>query len=366
MTHKSTNVRILKWAAHTVATLSPGFAAWGFERLFLTPPRHKTPPRETRWLAGATRSTLRFDARRQLPIFSWGEGPTVLLVHGWSGRGSQLGAFVEPLVREGYRVVAFDGPSHGQADGRLSGIPEFATAIGLIAAQYGPLQAVVAHSMGAAATTVALSRGLEAQHVVFVAPPVNPEQWLPQIAGQLGLGDEVARRTRDRIERRFAFRFEEVHVEALAPQMEVPLLLVHDRKDADVPYEESARMAQAWPGATLLTTSGLGHRRILRDPAVIDAAVAFLGPPAALASLPSPNPRRTNQEQEKPMANTTNLYDHLLGHIGMRWDDLDVQISDEEIWADLSHGRDDAERLGPDDRAGNKGGDPDRWLDGAA
>jgi hypothetical protein len=35
-------------------------------------------------------------------------------------------------------------------------------------------------------------------------------------------------------------------------------------------------IAQAWPGATLSTTSGLGHRRIVRDADVVREAVGFV------------------------------------------------------------------------------------------
>ena len=48
-------------------------------------------------------------------------------------------------------------------------------------------------------------------------------------------------------------------------------------------------MARAWRGAEMLMTDGLGHRRILRDPDVVAAAVAFVAARAAERRL-TPRP----------------------------------------------------------------------------
>jgi len=253
------------------------------EHLFLTPRRHPAPAREAAWLSAAQCESIAFDAGRSLPVYTWGEqGPVVLLVHGWAGRGGQLGAFAAPLRARGYRVVAFDAPAHGGADGRRASLPEFAEAVERVAAHVGPLSAVIAHSMGAAATTVALSRGLAAGRLVYLAPPMNPGDYLNLAAHYLGFGSAVARRTQARIERRFNVRFEWARGGLLAPGMTTPLKIFHDLHDAEVPYEDGYRLWLKWPGAELATTTGLGHRRLLRDAAVCRAVVDFLHPDVAL------------------------------------------------------------------------------------
>ena len=106
-----------------------------------------------------------------MKVWSWGEGPTVLLVHGWNGRATQLGAFVEPLLARGYRVVAFDAIGHGESAGKQSSLPEFANCIRQIADELGGVYAIVAHSLGGAATTFALAYGLRAERLVYVSHP---------------------------------------------------------------------------------------------------------------------------------------------------------------------------------------------------
>jgi len=268
----------LRAVAAGVARVSPAAAAALLELLFRRVGRHPVPERERAWLAGAERSSVELGGVR-LPVWSWGDGPPVLLVHGWEGRGSQMGAFAGPLAAAGLRAIAYDAPGHGETPGRLSSMPALIDAVGAVAAAAGPLAGVVAHSAGAAATAVALRRGLfaaEPEAAVFVAPGADPGRFLGVAAGWLGLPPEIARRTQRRIEGRFGIRFEDLRTPSFAAELGRPLLVVHDRGDREVPWEEGSRIAAAWPGARLVTTRGLGHRRILRDPEVVERAVGFL------------------------------------------------------------------------------------------
>jgi len=69
---------------------------------------------------------------------------------------------------------------------------------------------------------------------------------------------------------------EELHVPTLARSMTSPVLIVHDTSDTDVPYTHAEEIALAWPQSELFTTTGLGHRAILRDPEVVRRTVEFL------------------------------------------------------------------------------------------
>src|SRR5882757_8515223 len=95
---------------------------------------------------------------------SWGEGPPVYLVHGWGGCRAHLAVFVKPLVEAGHRVIAFDLPSHNDSDpgdlkpGRTT-VVECAEAVQGMVRTHGPARAIVAHSLGAKATALAVASG---------------------------------------------------------------------------------------------------------------------------------------------------------------------------------------------------------------
>lgn len=274
---KRTNVRIMilsTWL-RAAAWLSPSLAAGALAKLFLATRRRPIHPRESQWLENAARTEIPSGDHR-LAIWSWGSGPTVLLVHGWEGRGSQLAAFAEPLLSAGFRVVTFDAPGHGQSSGRSSSLIEMAKAIRDVAEWAGAVEAVVAHSAGASVTNIALDQGLQAKALVYLAPANDPGSFLGTVAGMLGLSPEIALVAQMRIEKRFDVYWSDLVGTALAPRMELPLTVFHDREDREVPWSNGRDLVRPWPGATLRTVVGLGHRRILRDPEVIDDAVAWL------------------------------------------------------------------------------------------
>ncbi len=259
--------------------LSPSLAATTGARLFLRTRRHPVPARERALLAGARESHLDTPDGR-LPLWTWGtDGPVVVLAHGWEGRGSQLAPFAAPLVRAGFRVVAFDAPGHGRALGRSSTLVLMASALEAVAEEVGGqegLAGLIAHSAGAVTATYALSRGLRTDRAVFIAPGAGVLDYSIQFADLLGIGEETRRQVQEKIERRIGVAWTSLEPIPLARDLSTPLLVVTDRDDRETALRAVERLADAWPGAKLEITDGLGHRRILRDSRVVGRAVAFL------------------------------------------------------------------------------------------
>ncbi|HEY6065498.1 MAG TPA: alpha/beta fold hydrolase [Thermoanaerobaculia bacterium] len=274
---KSTSVRFaaVRGILAGLTRVSPATAASLATVLFRTPPGRRRSDLNSSLFDSGRRVDLTLDGRR-LAVWRWGEGPPVLLAHGWGSRGARLGDFVEPVTRAGFSVLAFDAPGHGASGGRLSSLPQFIAAIRAIGERFGPLHAVVAHSMGGAATTLAMARGLAVKRAVFLAPSSDPASYSERFASVLGLSADVISRMKRGLERRFGFLWKDFDVLAAAKTLSAPLLVIHDREDFDVPWSDGESIVAAWPGARLVTTNGLGHRRIVHDPAVVERAVAFV------------------------------------------------------------------------------------------
>jgi pimeloyl-ACP methyl ester carboxylesterase len=271
-------VRAAFWALERAA---PGLGARWAERIWFTLPRRTRDGRAYRATDPGTRFTLDIDGHAVAGAV-WGDGPAVYLMHGWAGHRGQLTAFVPPLVAGGHRVVAFDAPSHGEsAPGafgpRSSSIPEFAAALTGVVATYGPAHAVVAHSMGCSAAALALADGLPAGRIALLAPMASPASYARQFAAAFRFGERTYRRLVARVERRVGAPMRRFDVPEIGRTVAVPpALIVHDRDDASTPVTDSEAIAAAWPGSRLRVTSGLGHRRLLRDPAVVAEVVDFL------------------------------------------------------------------------------------------
>ena len=190
------------------------------------------------------------------------------LVHGWGGWGAQLDAFVGPLTggRAPRGRLRRAQPRRLRPRPRGAGSqhhPGLAHALAAVAAANGPVHAVIAHSLGATAAAYALDRGLAAGRQVFIAPMADPLPYTRMVAGRLGFGERT--RTRQVIERRVGTSMSAFAVPAMAGRVATPpLLLVHDRHDTETGWSDSAAIARSWPRAPLHSTTGLGHRRILR------------------------------------------------------------------------------------------------------
>jgi pimeloyl-ACP methyl ester carboxylesterase len=211
----------------------------------------------------------------EIAIYQWGkESRRVLLVHGWGGKAAQFFALIESLRQRGFSVAAFDGPAHGRSTGTLSSGPAFAKTARKVAELKGPFHGLVAHSLGAAGSAIALSQGLQVERVALLAPVAFIEPLLELFIRIREITEPVASELRQR----FAARYEAkiISVPMLAKDTRVPVLIQHDPDDGSLPFFHSESIAAAWPGAELVPVPGTGHWRILRDRAVIERTVAFL------------------------------------------------------------------------------------------
>ena len=280
-----TAVRLTRAVLQTAFIVSEDLGSSLAERLFTSPRRYARPERERIALASGTRFTVDVRLRSprwqgkttQVAAWRWGIGPTVLLVHGWEGRGSQLGAFVAPLVAAGLSVVAFDAPAHGDSPGSRLYLTDHADAVADVADAIGPLHAIVAHSFGAAAVLLAHARhGVDAPRNVMLAPNVLIDDAVNKFARAVALDDHDRESFETHLVAASGVALEALAVERLAATRESALLVLHDRGDREVSVRHGDRLAATWPQAQLVLTEELGHRRILRDDAVIARAVGFI------------------------------------------------------------------------------------------
>ena len=220
---------------------------------------------------------------------SWGAGPTVYLVHGWGGQRAHLAVFVKPLVAAGYRVIAFDLPSHNESEpgalapGRTT-IVECAEAVRAVVAEHGPAHAIVGHSLGAKAAALAISWGTPVERLVFLAPMASFSLYLDLFTERHGFGPRIRSRLHRRLDRRIGMPLLHTDIANVAARLAdpMPLLIVHDPDDPDSPHAASEEIVEVWPGASLVSTRGLGrlaHYRILRHRPAINAGVDFIAHP---------------------------------------------------------------------------------------
>lgn len=274
------NLRLATLRAHFTlgSWLRPGATLHRAYRLFCTP-LSATRRRALATPLGDARLRIVRVAGEDVATYVWGDPssqPYVLLSHGWSSHATRFGAWIGPLRAAGYAVVGFDQVGHGRSSGRRATLPDFTELLTEIAWRHGPAVAIVGHSLGGAAAMLALADGVLAERAILVAPAADPLDAASRFARFVGLADRLASRLFDEYEARHPLRVASLQAHLKAPAIARAALVVHDLGDREVPWAEGERYARHWPAARLLTTTGLGHHRIVDDAGVIDAALRFL------------------------------------------------------------------------------------------
>jgi pimeloyl-ACP methyl ester carboxylesterase len=269
-------LRQLRRAFAVLQAISPRLAARLAFALFLTPARRGLDSDDAPWLASARQHRL--DAGPDaIAVHEWGTGPrTVVILHGWGSHAARFAALAQSLVAQGWRVLAVDAPGHGSSPGRRSSLPQFMRALDQVILELGPVQALIGHSLGALAAINWLgqssARGsAEIRHLVLISSPSGVPFLIANFVGMLDLHPAAARHLQARFMDRFHRQPESWSATAPAANIQIPVLLIHDRDDDVIPFAHSEQLLAVLPRARLLATQGLGHSGMLRDAATIAA-----------------------------------------------------------------------------------------------
>ncbi|MCH7232985.1 alpha/beta hydrolase [Glycomyces sp. L485] len=215
--------------------------------------------------------------------YDWGRGPLVYLVHGWGGCTGDLDFIAAGLVANGYRVVAFDAPSHGNSgpgpwgEQFTSGV-HLKDAMRVAVDKFGAPSALVAHSLGCLTAVLGLRESgvdFTKTRLVLMAPFVGGARgFADTLNSVVPAGPRIMERFIPLVEDRAEVKLADFSL--LDERVESPALIVHDEGDRPNPFSHGAGLAEAWPNAELMATTGLGHRKILVSPAVNRRVTAFI------------------------------------------------------------------------------------------
>lgn len=280
---KSTTVRIvglqgalLRGYFATLARAAPRMAERQAAWLFCLPRRlrhHDVPP-----VPAEARAQIVESGSKRIGSWTWGAGPRVLLAHGWEGSARDMVPIANALVQRGRSVTVFDMPAHGRSDGRTTTLPEMARAVGAVARATGTPEAVVGHSLGAAAAVLALRDGLDASAAALLAPVAEPWLFVRRLADLLAFSDARYEGLVAQIQERAGIAIHAIDGATAARALTARALILHDPSDRQVPFSHGEALANAWPGATLHVLRGLGHRRLLYDPTAIAPVIEHIVP----------------------------------------------------------------------------------------
>lgn len=254
------------------STLRPKAAGMWFAEKFLTPIRPKLGM-SAQALADSGENIRLLDG--DINAYRWGDGhKRALLVHGFSGNFSQLRSFIPPLLGADWQVVAIDLPAHGQSTGKETNPDATSLIMPRLLEELGGVDAIIAHSFGAASSLLAVAAGMPLAKLVTIGSP----SYYPykDVAKFFGIQSE---RGLDAFRSAIVERANinpDIKVDVLPDGFSTKVLIAHDKQDVEVPFFHSERLHALLPDSVHRVTDGLGHRKICRDADIVDAAISFI------------------------------------------------------------------------------------------
>ena len=280
-----TNVRLCKMRQRIVQTFfnllwnhTPTLSKGIIKRLFFTPSTYKSSPIEKDYLDTGRRFEISIHGK-VVKCWKWGSGPSILLAHGWNGRGIQLHHFIEPLVQRGYSALTYDAPGHGASQGKTSSYFEFTDTIRtLLSSPNGhEIRGVIAHSLGGSAVVNSIEKENLALDAVLIAPALRLKEVLYGFFDYFGLPRAIYEILIKEYEDQFGYNMHRDNPVNLLREINSKILIVHDKNDPTIPYADSKEISGRFPNIELHTTERLGHKKVLADSSVVNRALDYFG-----------------------------------------------------------------------------------------
>jgi pimeloyl-ACP methyl ester carboxylesterase len=216
--------------------------------------------------------------QKNIQCWKWGSGPTVIFVHGWNGKGIQFLPFLKKFREAGYSVLTLDLPGHGESEGKYSNYFEISDTVRALLNQNvrSDIMGIVGHSLGAAAIINALDKESLSIPAVLIAPALRLKEMLEYAFFSHGIPPKVFYGLIKDFEMRMGYNLSSDNPINLVTKQSLPALIIHDQSDKITPFKDSAEASVLVPSLQLISTSGLGHRRILFDDEVIQETFQYI------------------------------------------------------------------------------------------
>lgn len=270
--------RILIYIGKILQFFSVKLTTLYLSKLFTTPIKHKVPKRELQMDRNSIQTKMYVpEIKKDIVVYQLGTGEKkILLAHGWSGRGTQLVKFADALVAKGYSTVSFDAPAHGKSPGNTTIMTDFIASIAEVDRKFGPFDAAVGHSLGGMSLLNAVKSGLKINRLVTIGSGDKVKDILIDFVAKLELKQEFSTHLQQHFEKKYNTEMESYSAYLAAQSITIPVLVIHDEEDNEVPVWASKNIFANLKNGELLITNNLGHRKILGNQEVIDKTINFI------------------------------------------------------------------------------------------
>ena len=247
-------------------------------KLFTTPIKYKIPKRELLMDKNSIQQKLYIPKiKKEVMVYQYGTSDKrILLVHGWSGRGTQLVKIADELLKSGFSTISFDAPAHGKSKGNNTLMPEFIESILELEKQFGKFEFAIGHSLGGMSLLNAIKQKLDIKKAVIIGSGDIIQDIIDEFIKKLKLKPNISNQLTHYFENKNQLKMNDFSSSVVAKEINIPVLIIHDENDYEVNVKAAHKIHEKLKLSKLIITNGLGHRKILGNNEVIQNILKFI------------------------------------------------------------------------------------------
>jgi pimeloyl-ACP methyl ester carboxylesterase len=193
--------------------------------------------------------------------YHWpGKGKTILLAHGWESNSFRWYRLIETLRQDDFNIIALDAPAHGQSGSSHFNALLYADFINEVVKHYRP-NVIIGHSVGGMASAIFRNKYQDdvLEKLVLIGAPSEFVNVFENYTSLLGYNSQLKNSLNELITERFGNTPESFSTAQYLKDVETEGLIIHDKLDKIIAYEEALRIKKTFRNASLISTEGLGH-----------------------------------------------------------------------------------------------------------
>jgi len=275
-------LKLIKIYYTILSFISPKLAANSAFEIFQKVRKKDIRKREQPFYDQAKHYKLKYD-QEDIDCYEFGteHKDLVVLVHGWDSNSGCMLGFIDKLVANKKRVIAFNLPAHAFYKSNKTNYFECKNAFKLVLNQLPKHDSLsfISHSFGSGIVAFGLSEmDIKVDKLVFMTSPNYVVDIFTDFKKMIGLGDKAFE-----LMNKKASNLLNEDVKKVATEQKLTLanfndlLLIHDKKDKVIPFQNSVNINKAIPNSKIESFESIGHYRMLWHDDVIRLAVDFVG-----------------------------------------------------------------------------------------
>jgi len=257
-----------------LSIISPQLATKLALRFFSHPRKKQRSDDEMAFLATGKQVTFKSQRKAR----TWGKGPVIWVLHGWESRGSTFYKLIPLLIDKGFKVIAWDGPAHGDSPGKVSNVVDHPRALSIDMNEnlFAEPVAMIGHSFGGAAFAVFSKIHKMPPKTIIISAPTRIIGVFNRFFKMIKLGEKSQSYFIAKSEAKTGYIVSEMSLINNDFSELSDTLIIHDKGDDVIPYDDFIALKNTWKSGQFICTENLGHRNTIKEVSILKKILNFI------------------------------------------------------------------------------------------